>query len=173
MTSDDAFLVNNLRKELLSSYTTVQLIALGTADDVQFLQQRYKDILSLEQIKFDFESDKLFLLSLDAYYELHSYLNKFAQITFWFDPEFSFTKEQPVFLTSITVTNLARNANPAICARSEYGQERWMKTASIDAPLVSPNFDIFSEQSNIEPLIEKKAYPEYSLMVVPAFPTVP
>ena len=159
MTTDDKHFIDNLYQSLAEHFSSIQLIGLGTEEDVLSLKHRYDDIISAEEISFDFSSDRLILTSLDAFYEIRSYLSKFEDITFWFNPEFSIPENELGFLTSISATSLGEHAKGGICARSPQGLADWKTTASTDVPLIHSQFDIALSNLESEPLIEKKGLP--------------
>jgi len=159
MTTDNKNYIDNFYQSLTDHFSSVQLIALGTEEDVLSLKHRYTDIISAEDIGYDFKSDRLILTSLDAFYEIRSYLTKFEEITFWFDPEFSIQDKELGFLTSISATSLVEHASGGVCASTRQGQLDWDSIASTEVPLVHSQFELAASSLESEPLIEKKGLP--------------
>lgn len=159
MTTDDKNYIDNLCQSLADHFSTIQLIALGTEEDVVSLKHRYSNIISAEDISFDYKADRLILTSLDAFYEIFSYLSKFEDITFWFDPQFSMQDKELGFLTSISATSLIEHAKTGVCASTRQGKLDWESIASTDVPLIHSQFELSSDSVKAEPLIEKKGLP--------------
>jgi len=88
MLGDDEKFVDMLAHNVANYFDSVKYLALGSADEIEVLQNKYDDLITLSQLSGEFKGDHLLVLSIEAFLEADVFLSRFEKVNFWFDPTF-------------------------------------------------------------------------------------
>jgi len=155
MVSDDEKFVSDLAAELAIENDTVSLLALGSEQEVEFLKGRFDNVLVAEELGYSFKADKLFVLSLEAVFEINGLFSKVDQVSFWTDPTVMVGAEEQNIMSAVLAYGLSDCAMPAISSRSESGNLSWQEYSGADAKVLPTLFQPKRQVAEVEPLIEK------------------
>jgi len=156
MLGDDEQFVENLAFNISNYFDSVQLLALGSAEDIKVLKYKFDDLVTLTELPNDFNGDQIIVLSIEAFYETDRFLSNFDKITLWFDPYLEVNGEKLDLINSVTNSMLGSLNVTGICARSNTGKYAWNDDNVDNVALLPTLFKHRDVETNVEPLIEKR-----------------